>query len=231
MKQARQIAAQAIATAQAKPAAHAEVAALAEFIPAKITVAEFVRRFRAGQETEDTGRQFWLDMSMIAPLTFGANCYVKNSDDYDAMRTHLEAAYEMPDAPERSDKTPHADAVRAKRKSISTMLSVYISRMASYAFPTEAAAAKVLTLQEWAVRALLQVHGRGKVMKDGKQVKPAIKPSIKGIAPLELVEMLQRLSNPEATTAPAAPVKAPAKQRKVIAAPAALVSDKLPATV
>lgn len=209
------------------------VAELSAMIPKPVDPAEFVKRFRAGVDAEGDQQFFWVEMSQLAVQTFGQFAFARDfydvetvkgdvrhepHEDCQALRTHLESAYGMPDAPERSDKSDKAQATREKRKSISTMLSVYIGRMSKY-ITMQAPESAALTLEAWAKRNIPTLYGKPAVFKDGKQTKAAVKPKVPA-APAELIAMLFKMADMEVPASIAGgnvvrlPVIVPAVQAK-----------------
>jgi len=155
--------------------------------PEALTVQKWVAAFVAAEDDEQDMAERWVELSLQAPKVFGVNCFVKHSDDYAAMRTTLESAYKMPDAPERSDKSAEANIKRAKRKAISSILSVQIARMTRYVMPIPQDKAK-LTLAKACEQFLVTLQG-----KPATKTKQATEARIKGVAPAELVNMLKAI--------------------------------------
>ena len=123
----------------------------------------------------------WLELSLEAPDVFGKQCFDKGTDDYQALRDVTQSAYAetqggMPVKPERKDISAKAMEAREMRQKITTVASVYMSRMAGYFAQANGIQRdkKKVTLEAWLKRILTQCKGKKAIVSAPQSLVDAI---------------------------------------------------------
>jgi hypothetical protein len=74
----------------------------------------------------------WVDATNLISRRFGSDFMIKSSDGFRNLKEAMYAYFDMPEAPDRLDKTPKAEEDRKQRKAIKATVYTYIDRMGDY---------------------------------------------------------------------------------------------------
>jgi hypothetical protein len=96
------------------------------------TAVEFVANKTLRRAIEQINNHKWVEAASIIADQYGGDFMVKDSPNFDILKKAMYEFYEMPEAPNRFDKSSEANTKRERRKAVKATVYTYIDRMGKY---------------------------------------------------------------------------------------------------